>query len=383
MNTFYIISKTYDPGAASTNHALSFIHGFDAMGIKAKWVFIFPNEKCSKVDFEFKNITVIYLWSDRCCHNKYLRQVYKHYSYGKFFYNTLKKGDTVLLLGSKVYLRKLSKRTDIRIFHELTEHPAVGKMSRLPIFTPNMYMQWVKNVDGLFVITNALKQYFVSQGVEEKRVHVINMVVDENRFSGLQKQHVDIPYIAYCGNASNTKDGVDDLIRAFAIVSTKHDNIRLRIIGPKPAEGSINDNLVKDLNIADRVDFIGCVPPAAMPQLLVDAQIVALARPASLQNKYGFPTKMGEYLLSGNPVCVTAVGDIPLFLTHQLTAMISPCGNYKAFAKNLEWCLENPEEARQMGLRGREVALRNFNYLTETRKIADIVFRNDNENEKN
>lgn len=373
MSTFYIVSKSYDPSSASTNHALAFIRGFDAMGIKAKWVFIFPNEKCSKVDIPLKNITIEYLWSEKCCHNKYLRQIYKHYSYGKFYYSTLKKGDTILLLGSKVYLRKLSKRKDIRVFHELTEHPDVGKMSRLPIFTTKMYLEWVKKVDGLFVITKALKDYFVSKGVEEKRAYVVNMVVDDGRFKGVEKRPVDCPYIAYCGNASNTKDGVDALIRAFAIVSKKIDNIRLRIIGPKPAEGSVNALLVKELNVVERVDFIGCVHPSEMPQLLVDAQIAALARPASLQNTYGFPTKMGEYLLSGNPVCVTAVGDIPRFLTHQQTAMLSPCGDYEAFAKNLLWCLEHPEEAKLMGLRGREVALQNFNYLTESKKILDVI----------
>lgn len=374
MSTFYVISKSYDPGSASTNHALSFIRGFDTMGIKVKWVFIFPDEQCSKVDFVFKNISVEYLWSDRCCHNKYLRQVYKHYSYGMFFYRTLKKGDTVLLLGSKVYLRKLSNRKDIRVFHELTEHPDVGKMSRLPIFTTKMYLKWVKKVDGLFVITNALRDYFVAQGVEEKLVHVINMVVDDERFKGVEKTKVDCPYIAYCGNASNTKDGVDDLIRAFAIVSKQIDNVRLHIIGPRPVKGSVNDLLVKELDIVDRVDFIGCVTPSEMPQLLVNAQIVALARPVSLQNTYGFPTKMGEYLLSGNPVCVTAVGDIPFFLAHQRTAMLSPCGDYTAFATNLIWCLEHLEEARQIGLRGREVARHNFNYLTESQKILDVIF---------
>lgn len=374
MSTFYIISKAYDPGAASTNHALAFIRGFDAMGIKATWVFIFPNTECAKVDIKFNNITIEYLWSDKCCHNKYLRQIYKHYSYGKFFYSTLKKGDTVLLLGSKIYLRKLSKRKDIRIFHEITEHPSVGKMSRLPIFTPKMYLKWVKKVDGLFVITNALKQYFISCGVEERLIHVVNMVVDNNRFKGVSKQIVATPYIAYCGNASNNKDGVDDLIRAFTIVAKRFDKIRLCIIGPKPEIGSKNDLLVKELCISDRVDFIGCVPPSKIPQLLVNAQIVALARPSSIQNTYGFPTKLGEYLLSGNPVCVTSVGDIPLFLTHKETAMLSPCGDYKAFAKNLEWCIENPEASKQMGIRGREVALQNFNYLIESKKILTNIF---------
>lgn len=375
MSSYYILSKSYDPGSAATNHALSLIRGFDACGLIAKWVIIFPDAKGSKVDINFKNITVEYLWSDKNCHKKYLRQIYKHYSYGKFFYKTLQKGDTVLLLGAKVYLRKLSSRKDIKVFHELTEHPEIGKMSRLPIFTTKMYIKWVKQIDGLFVISNALKNYFINQGVDETKVHVVNMVVDCERFNNIEKTSGKLSYIAYCGNASNTKDGVDDLIRAFAIVAKKYNSIRLRIIGPKPSQGSINDNLVKNLNIVDKVDFIGSVPPSSVPKLLVGAQIVALARPSSLQNKYGFPTKLGEYLLSGNPVCVTAVGDIPLFLTHQETALISPCDDYQAFAKNIIWCIEHPYEAKVIGEKGREIALKNFNYLTESKKIIDVIIK--------
>lgn len=374
MSNFYIISKSYDPGSASTNHALALIRGFDELGVKAKWVFIFPNQECDKCDIIFKNISVIHLWKDRLGHRKILRQIYKHISYARFFYS-LKQGDTVLLLGAKVYLRKLSQKKNINVFHELTEHPAIGRLSRLPIFTCKMYVEWCKKVNGLFVITNTLKNYFISQGINPDIIHVINMVVDNNRFNNVKKQHVDKPYIVYCGNASNTKDGVDDLIKAFAIVSKKHDNYILKIIGPKPFENTINFNLVQELNIENKVDFVGCVLPSEIPQLLVNADIVALCRPSSLQNTYGFPTKLGEYLLSGNPVCVTAVGDIPLFLSHKDTALLSKCGDYIAFAKNLEWCIEHPDESKEIGQRGKKVALDNFNYLIESRKIINVIFK--------
>lgn len=376
MGNFYLISKSFDPGAASTIHALSIVRGLDEHGLKATWVFIFPNSHSDKFDGSFKNITIKYLWKDSISQNKLLRQIYKHISYARFFYS-LKEGDSVLLFGSKIYLKKLSNRKDITVFQELTEHPAVGKMSRLPFYSYKNYFKWAQKIDGVFVMTNALRQSFIAYGIKEDKVHVINMVVDNKRFDDVNTQKEGKPYIGYCGNASNTKDGVDDLIRAFAIISYKFHDIRLRIIGPKPQLGSINDKLVKELNIVDRVDFIGSVPPSAIPQLLVNAQIVALARPSSLQNKYGFPSKLGEYLLSGNPVCVTAVGDIPLFLTHKVSALLSPCGDYKAFARNLEWCLDNFSEAKQIGQRGRAVALQNFNYLIETKKMINIICSNE------
>ena len=64
----------------------------------------------------------------------------------------------------------------------------------------------------------------------------------------------------------------------------------------------------------DSIVFTGIVSAADIPQILKNAAVLALDRPDSLQAQCGFPTKLGEYLLTENPVIVTKVGDIPLFL---------------------------------------------------------------------
>ena len=112
-----------------------------------------------------------------------------------------------------------------------------------------------------------------------------------------------------------------------------------------------------------------------MPQVLKNAKILALARPQSLQNTYGFPTKLGEYLLTGNPVVITRVGDIPLFLKDKESALMSDCHDIQAFADNLLWALDNYEEAQIIGERGKRVAEEHFNYLNETRKMVHFMFR--------
>ena len=98
-----------------------------------------------------------------------------------------------------------------------------------------------------------------------------------------------------------------------------------------------------------------------MPQILKNAAVLALDRPESLQAQCGFPTKLGEYLLTENPVVVTKVGDIPLFLKDGETALIAE--------------ERNPEEASKIGKAGALVAMREFNYLNETKKIIDVIKR--------
>ena len=97
-------------------------------------------------------------------------------------------------------------------------------------------------------------------------------------------------YIAYCGNGANRKDGVDLLLKSFAIISNKHPEYKLYIIGKAPSNDSENYKLAEELGIINRVVFTGVVPAADIPQLLTNAEILALARPNSIQNTYGFPT---------------------------------------------------------------------------------------------
>lgn len=168
------------------------------------------------------------------------------------------------------------------------------------------------------------------------------------------------------------------MIKAFAIVAEKVLDVKLYIIGKTPLTEQKFDNylLIKRLNLEDRVVFTGVVSAKEMPQLLVNADVLALDRPDNKQAKYGFPTKLGEYLLSGNPVVVTSVGDITKFLTDGVSALIASPQNPKNFADKLLWALTYTEEAICLGGRGKMIALEFFNSLTETQKLYSFMFPN-------
>lgn len=95
------------------------------------------------------------------------------------------------------------------------------------------------------------------------------MTVDSNRFIGLKK-HQSERYIAYCGTVSNNKDGVDELIKSFAIVHKVLPDVKLYIIGKTPdkADASGNMNLIDYLGIKQSVVFTGIVSSEEMPQML-------------------------------------------------------------------------------------------------------------------
>lgn len=369
----YFVYASYKPNEAATNRILAILKGMDELGKQARLVLLYPNANCDKVNERgFKNISVEYLWAKRKWHNKYYKFMCSFID-ARSFSRSLKEGDVVLLFGGSSYASIFTSCKGVQVYQERTEHPLVIPWD-LP-FMKNYYLKHLSDFAGMFVISTGLKRVMEEYGA--KNVHVVNMLVDSSRFAGLKKT-VDEKYIAYCGTASNNKDGVDELIKAFAIAAKKHPDVRLKIMGKAPTKDDESGNmrLVEKLGVADKVDFTGVIPAAEMPKMLKNATIVALARPDSLQAQCGFPTKLGEYLLSENPVVVTKVGDIPLFLKDGETALLAEQRNSEEFAAKLCWALEHPEEAAEIGKRGAQVALKEFNYKTEAKKIVDVIFGN-------
>lgn len=372
MSKIYIIAVAYEPNTAPTNRLLSFIDSFDRMSVAIEVVFINPNHKRDELQRNYENVGFRYLWSKSIVNSRIYDKLLSG-SRVRHFCRQLKSGDKVFLFGASSYLHYFISRKGIDVYHERTEHPDVVCLKFG--FERKRYLACCKKLSGLFVISTALKEYFVSTGVLEEKITIVNMTVNPARFNDIQKDKSVERYIAYCGTASNNKDGVNKLIEAFGIVAQKHKNVKLYIIGKSPSgvDESGNLQLIERLSLIDRVVFTGIIEAEKMPQLLTNATILALARPDSLQARNGFPTKLGEYLLTGNPVVVTKVGDIPLFLKDGENALLAESGDVKEFASKLCWALEHPVEAAIMGSKGREVAIRNFNSISESQKIITCI----------
>lgn len=372
----YFLNYQYSPNTASENRLQGYYHALDKIGITATVVYIHPDSRYSRLTTKYKNLSIQYMWRPLMLYRGPFRRL-TLFRYIHRFIKQLKEGDIVYTYSLNLLTRMCEEVKGVRVFAERTEHPtaSMGFMNPLLALSEAEVKDTLLRLSGLFVISGSLKTYYESQGVDPSKIHVINMIVDADRFNNLKKKPSRERYIAYCGDLSNDKDGVDLLIKAFALVCRQQSNIKLYLIGKTPSAGSPSDNLllVKSLGIENRVVFTGVVPSEKIPQLLKDAEVSALARPDNLQAAYGFPTKLGEYLLTENPVVVTSVGDIPLFLKDGVSALISEPSNVEMFADKLIWVLNNPKEASVIGKTGASVANQSFNSAIETKKLLSII----------
>lgn len=373
----YILRDSFEPNSAAVNRFLAFARGYGEQGVKVKAVFVQPNKKFDMVDESYQNVEFIYLWEKLRINNRYLKFLITRF-YLLLFILKLKKGDIVVLYGLIHYLWLFIFKKNINVYHEQTESPEVVGRSHSLIgdIKHNLYLKACKKLDGLFVISPSLNKYFVEEvGVNYKKVHTINMIVDLTRFKDLDfttKSNT----ITYCGTISEQKDGISYLLKAFAVVSKKHEEITLTLIGP--FENDITKNnvmeLIKDLHIEKKVVFLGQVSAENMPRILSDAKILALSRPDNKQAQYGFPTKLGEYLMTTRPVVITRVGDFDKYLEDKKEVIFSKPDDIDDFADKLLWVLDNYKLASSIGKNGKVIAQNSFNYKIESQKVLQVIF---------
>lgn len=373
---FYLFHHDYWPGEAANNRVSAYIKYLSEKGIPTTVVFPYPNVFRDRVKESYPSVRFVYLWSENIKRRPF-RTINLFIRY--FILSTgIRKGDTVFLYSLTELLPRMTRlrRRGVRILHERTENPELFRLDgTLGAPTLKEYYSCCNGIDKVFVISNSLRNLYVANGVPAEKVEIVNMIVDGTRFEGIKKAP-ERKYIAYCGSLwNNAKDGIDCLIKAFASIADRHPDYALMLAGriPEEKEKRANLELIKSLGLEGRVLLPGYISPENMPGLLKNAQMLVLARPEGVQASYGFPTKLGEYLASGNPVVVSPVGEIPLFLEDGVSAIFARAGDAGDLASRMEWVINNPLKAAQIGLRGEEVARTHFNYRTETSKIVQFI----------
>jgi len=367
--------RRYCNGEAAMNRLIGYAKGFAHFGVDV-WIYFFiTNKDEERLLIESPYIHIRYLWEKD---SKFLKK-HRALELAKnmlIFRKEVHKEDFLFLYGRANYFLLLawSLRKRCKVFSEITEHPDYLGSSFIQRLDIGVSYSFLRSFNGVFVISNMLRQHFISCGLEEKRVNVINMFVDPERF-GKSLNTTEAKYVAYCGSVSKNKDGVDILIKAFALFRKEFPEYSLYIIGGRGDDEPLEyfQELSCILGIENNVVFTGKVPADRMPELLSNASILALSRPDSLQARNGFPTKLGEYLATGVPVVVTNVGEITSFIIDGKNGIIAQESSVEDFANKLSWVASNPQRANEIGARGKELVMKEFSNISQSQRALELM----------
>lgn len=275
---------------------------------------------------------------------------------------------------------------DGKSFIELNEYNDIYKAEkkgnllqrRAGVLNNQCFVQAVGRIDLFAVMTQTLLDYYRGMAKPEAKFIHLPMTVDMSRFDNVPNNATEYikPYIAFTGTMNNQKDGVDVLIKAFAKISSKYPTLHLYLAGSWHYDVPLQDALISDLGLQDRVHRVGVLNKEQIPLFICNSKLLVLSRPDSHQAQGGFPTKLGEYLATGNPVCVTKVGEIPNYLENGFSAFMAEPGDVDSFADAMDRALQDEGKAKQIGGNGRKVAADNFDVAIQSNRLIKFLQKN-------
>ena len=167
--------------------------------------------------------------------------------------------------------------------------------------------------------------------------------------------------------------GAAEMVRAIGL--SRRPETRL-ILGGKFSGETVEEEC-RALAGWARTDFRGWMDREQVSSALAEAK-VGLVTLAPIPNYLeSYPTKLFEYMAAGVPVVAS---DFPLW--RQIVERAG-CGllvdpqNPEAIAEAIDWLLDHPDEAAQMGAAGKVAARDTYNWQSEAEKLVALYERLD------
>lgn len=166
----------------------------------------------------------------------------------------------------------------------------------------------------------------------------------------------------------NQRKGYEDLIKAYSLISHRHNEWKLILAGNGEIEKA--KSMARELHIEDNITFTGWVSGDEKNNLYNNASIFCLPSYAE-----GFPMAVLEAWSYGIPVITTPVGGLPDILIPNENAMVFEAGDINNLARNLELLISNKELREKLSNASFQLSQGPFNINTISNQINELYLQ--------
>ncbi len=239
-----------------------------------------------------------------------------------------------------------------------------------------------KHINCLIVNSKYSRKRMISIGIKPSKIKVVIGGVDCNLFRTTKEKNQKEVKISYWGRWVEFK-GLEFILRTIKEVYKKHKKIRFIMIGGGPEKTKIF-KLISKLGLKEVIDYKGITEFRKIP-FLVSSSEIFLHLPIYLKKKergasYIHTETMGrtycEAASLGMACVISNIGGGPEIIKNGKNGFVVSEKNYPLAAKKVIELIENSKLRKRMGIEGRKMALKKFNWDILINKYKEI-FEND------
>ncbi len=296
--------------------------------------------------------------------------------------NSKNKIDAMLLYGTylnslNLLLAAISKfRNTIYVF-SLDEYPDHIIYPEAKRFYSRVLFEkvFIRRFDFILVISKVLVEYCTSIGMHKEKILFFPLTATE--WTGkvtLSRTHNYFFYSGFNrtrrGHHSYEKDDPKTLFKAFAGLSEIFPNVKLVIAGQLDP---LLQKLADDCNLLDKITFTGKIPDEEYHGYINNALALVIPRPGNPKSDASIPFRLGEYLLTGNPVIVAQTRELNSILNDGEHLFFYTPGDVSDLQKKIELILEDQFLAKTIGRNGKLIASEIFNLKSVNYELVEKI----------
>ncbi|CAN5346265.1 N/A [soil metagenome] len=227
------------------------------------------------------------------------------------------------------------------------------------------------DADAVSIIVSPMREYTRRLGIPDERALHLVSGADTERIAPLDREecraklglNADGKYFAYVANY--TPDNIM-FEAALEIVFREMPELKLISVGPRwYEEGTFAAKCAAEGRIID----YDRKPFAEVPTYIGAADFVTMPLRDIPSNRCRWPNKFGDYMAAGRAVATSDVGDMGEIIRREGVGVAGPA-TAEGFAAAILTLARDPELCRTAGERGREAALKHFDWDTKVEELC-------------
>ncbi len=245
--------------------------------------------------------------------------------------------------------------------------------------------RWVLGLaDRVLVNADSIRDWLLEQGLNGERISVIKNGINLSRYRHARESSdvrrglgisESAPIVTLIARLNPTK-GIDDLIKAAAILAPRWPAARFLVVGEGlqskdgvSPEGELYratlQQLAQSLGVAEQVIFTGHREDT--PELLSESAISVLP-----SHSEGLSNTVLESMAAGVPTVATNVGGNPELIQEGVNGRLVPVKSPERLAQAIESLLANPQECAKLGAQARDMAWNNYSMSGMVTRTQDL-----------